>query len=62
MDASVKCARCRRPTPTDQAGHAACAECSKTYAVCNLCGGEAAAKRSLHSHAALYHTKKKEAR
>jgi hypothetical protein len=37
----------------------ACGICGKEYARCAKHGGESGCRRSLHSHAALYHTGQK---
>jgi hypothetical protein len=36
-----------------------CNDCPRVYARCQHIGGEAGAKRSLHSHRGLYHPKER---
>lgn len=63
MDGGVPmCDRYKRKDPCPLGARqamVACPEptCERVYVVCEKHGGEAAARRSLHSHRALYHTK-----
>jgi hypothetical protein len=46
-------------TQVDTAGGwngVACLDCTRIYIRCGTCGGQAGARRSLHSHRALLHT------
>jgi len=58
MEETMKCDKCKKDVPPDVAG-ANCIDCKKVYYRCPACGGAAGAQRSLHSHRALYHPKKK---
>lgn len=49
-----KCDKCRAVGEYDAL---VCADCGKDYARCEGCGGVNGAKRSLHSHRALHHSK-----
>jgi hypothetical protein len=53
-----ECDKAKRSEPCDLTlvGMASCG-CGKVYVRCRRHGGEAGAKKSLHSHRALYHPK-----
>lgn len=52
---TAPCDKCRGPVDTAGWNSVACFDCTKVYVRCAACGGQAGARRSLHSHRALHH-------
>lgn len=46
------CGKCK--APVSPWNTVACFDCTRVYARCGMCGGQAGARRSLHSHRALH--------
>lgn len=57
--AAPRCDRCRQVATGEILHSAQCPDCERSYRRCDSCGGPAGIARSLRSHRALYHPRRR---